>query len=91
MYIISRLSKLNEKSNIVSQLLKYNKIIIIDTGKSEIHFSSELAWLLREKKGSIHKFQRESSSIWTEVSADELEFSVDEVVELIKKDSKDSN
>lgn len=89
LWVISRLSKLNARSHVISELLKYKKIIIIDTGKSEIHYSSELAWLLREKGGNIHKFQRESSAIWTEVSAEELEFSADEVVELIEKYTED--
>jgi pyruvate/2-oxoglutarate/acetoin dehydrogenase E1 component len=91
LWVISKLSKQNERSHLVSEFLKYNKIVIIDTGKSEIHYSSELAWLLREKGGKIHKFQRESSAIWAEVSAEELEFSADEVVELIEKYNKDSN
>ena len=66
--------------------MQYETIIIIDTGKSEIHFSSELAWLLKTTGKNVHKFQRESSEIWAEVSADELEFSVDEVVHLIQKE-----
>jgi len=84
--IMSKLSKLGKGSNLFRKMVGYEKIIIIDTGKSEIHFSSELAWLLKITGKNVHKFQRESSEIWAEVSADELEFSVDEVVHLIQKE-----
>lgn len=84
--IMSKLSKLGKESNLFRKMLGYKGIIIIDTGKSEIHFSSELAWLLKITGKNVHKFQRESSEIWAEVSADELEFGVDELVHLIEKE-----
>lgn len=82
--IMSRLSKLSEKSVLFKKIITYERIIIIDTGKSEIHFSSELAWLIKANGKNVSKFQRESSVIWSEVSADELEFEVDEIVHLIE-------
>lgn len=84
--IMSRLSKLNKESNLFRRIAKYERIVIIDTGKSEIHFSSELAWLLKITGKNVHKFQRESSNIWSEVSADDLEFSVEEVVHFLQKE-----
>ena len=84
---MTELSKEDEGSNLFSKLLQYETIIVIDTGKSDIHFSSELAWLLKENGKNVHKFQRQSSRKWSEVSNDQLEFGYDEVIDLIKRSS----
>jgi pyruvate/2-oxoglutarate/acetoin dehydrogenase E1 component len=85
LFVMTELSKENRRGNLVSKVLQYEQIVIIDIGKSEIHFSSELAWLLKENGKIVHKFQRRSSSKWSEVSNDELEFGVDEIINLIKR------
>jgi pyruvate/2-oxoglutarate/acetoin dehydrogenase E1 component len=85
LFVITELSKEDGSSNLFSKVLQYEKIIIIDTGKSEIHFSSELAWLLKESGKNVHKFQRRSSNKWSEVTNDELEFGTDEIINLIKR------
>jgi pyruvate/2-oxoglutarate/acetoin dehydrogenase E1 component len=87
LFIVTELSKEDGNSNLFSKVLQYETIIIIDTGKSEIHFSSELAWLLKQNGKNVHKFQRRSSHKWSEVSNDELEFSSDEIIDLMKRSS----
>ena len=85
LFVITELSKEDGSSILFSKVLQYEMIIIIDIGKSEIHFSSELAWLLKENGKNVHKFQRRSSNKWSEVTNDELEFSTDEIINLIKR------
>ena len=87
LFVIIELSKEDESSNLFSKVLQYETIVIIDTGKSEIHFSSELAWLLKQNGKNVYKFQRQSSRKWSEVSSDELEFGSDEIIDLIKRSS----
>jgi TPP-dependent indolepyruvate ferredoxin oxidoreductase alpha subunit len=85
LFVIAELTKEDGSSNLFSKVLQYDKIIIIDIGKSEIHFSSELAWLLKENGKNVHKFQRRSSNKWSEVTNDELEFGIEEIISLIKR------
>ena len=85
LFVITELSKEDGSSNLFLKVLQYEKIIFIDTGKSEIHFSSELAWLLKENGKNVHKFQRRSSNKWSEVTNDELEFGTDDIINLIKR------
>ncbi len=85
LFVITELSKEDGSSNLFSKVLQYETIVIIDTGKSEIHFSSELAWFLKQNGRNVHKFQRQSLHKWSEVSNDELEFSSDEIIDLIKR------
>jgi pyruvate/2-oxoglutarate/acetoin dehydrogenase E1 component len=87
--LISKLSRIEKESKLFSQLSSYEKIIIIDTGKSEIHFSSELAWQLKMNGKNVFKFQRKSSDNWSKVTADELEFKVEEVVSFAQKGTID--
>jgi hypothetical protein len=87
LFVIIELSKEDENSNLFLKVLQYETIVIIDTGKSEVHFSSELAWLLKQNGKNVYKFQRQSSRKWSEVSNDELEFGSDEIIDLIKRSS----
>jgi pyruvate/2-oxoglutarate/acetoin dehydrogenase E1 component len=87
LFVIIELSKEDEGSNLFSKVLQYETIVIVDTGKSEVHFSSELAWLLKQNGKNVYKFQRQSSRKWSEVSNDELEFGSDEIIDLIKRSS----
>ena len=83
--IITKLEKQNFNSDLVSTLMGYEHIIILDTGKSEIHFSTELAWHLMHSGKRVDKFHRSSSNKWSEVNSDELEFNPRQIAELFGK------
>ena len=83
--IMTRLEKQNFNSDLVSTLMEYEHIIILDTGKSEIHFSTELAWHLMRSGKRVDKFHRSSSNKWSEVNSDELEFNPRQIAELFGK------
>ncbi len=85
LFVVTELSKGNEISLLMSKLLHHQKIIVIDTGKSDVHFSSELAWDLSKFGKNVHKFQRQSSNKWSQVSDDALEFSTDDIIDLIRR------
>jgi pyruvate/2-oxoglutarate/acetoin dehydrogenase E1 component len=83
--IMTKLAKQSFNSNLVSVLMGYDQIVILDTGKSEIHFSIELAWHLMHSGKKVVKFHRSSSNKWSEVNSDELEFNPRQIIELIQK------
>ena len=83
--IMTKLAKQSFNSDLVSVLMGYDQIVILDTGKSEIHFSIELAWHLMHSGKKVVKSHRSSSNKWSEVNSDELEFNPRQIIELIQK------
>lgn len=79
------LSKFNFCSELFVELAKYDEFIVLDSGKSEIHFSSDLVlWLLKSKK-NVDVYQRTSSLKWSEVNDDHAEFTTNEIMQRIMK------
>ena len=60
-------------------LQNYDEVVIIDTGKSDIHFSSDLTIALLSRGQKVRQFQRISSPVWSEVSSDLPEFSAEKI------------
>ena len=58
---------------------------MIDTGKSKVHFSTELVLNLKEHVSNIDLYQRDSSQKWSVVSDDAIEFDVQSIVQKIVK------
>jgi len=79
LFVISELSKRIISNEFLNELQNYDEIVVIDTGKSDIHFSSDLTIALLSRGQRVHQFQRSSSSVWSEVSSDLPEFSVEQI------------
>jgi hypothetical protein len=59
--------------------------VLIDTGKSDVHFSTDLAFNLKENGNNINLYQRGPSQKWSVVSDDAIEFDVQSIVQKIVK------
>jgi len=71
---MNKLVKLDPDSELFVELSRHENLVIIDLGKSEIHFSSDLALRLKEYGKKVYLYQRNSSKKWSVVSEDPLEF-----------------
>lgn len=83
LFVICQLSRSIFSQALVSKLITYSKIVVIDTGKSDIHYSTELALSMLQSKCVVKVFTRMPTAVWSEVSADSPEFGVEEIVEYI--------
>lgn len=83
LFVIRKLSRSIVGHAFKSKLATYSKIIVIDTGKSEIHYSTELALSMLQSGHGVKVFTRIPTTIWSEVSEDSPEFDVDEILRYI--------
>ena len=84
---ITKLSKIKLTSKLVSEIIQHDKIVVIDSGKSEIHFSTDFVFDLMKYGRNIDLYQRDSSQNWSEVSDDTIDFDVQSIVQKIVKGS----
>lgn len=82
--VISRLGR-DISPELLSKLGVYKTVVIIDSGKSEIHYSSNLGIELLERGITMLRFQRISNVKWSKVSDDTHEYQTKDMVELIVK------
>jgi hypothetical protein len=83
LFVICQLSRSMISVEFVNELATYSKIVLIDTGKSEIHYSTELALSILNSGRDVKVFTRIPTPMWSEVSEDLPEFDVNEIVEHI--------
>lgn len=83
LFVICQLSRSIISQDFIEKLGTYTKAVFIDTGKSEIHYSTELALSLLNSGLGVKIFTRIPTPLWSEVSADLPEFDVGEIVEHI--------
>lgn len=83
LFVICQLSRLILGHAFESKLATYSKIVVIDTGKSEIHYSTELALSILQSGRGVKVFTRIPTTAWSEVSEDSPEFDVDEIVRYV--------
>lgn len=86
-FVMCELSNRIVTNDFMSELQNYNEVVIIDTGKSDIHFSSDLTIALLSRGQKVHQFQRKSSPIWSEVSSDFPEFSAEQICTVILQEA----
>jgi deoxyxylulose-5-phosphate synthase len=82
---IIKLSKIETSSKLFYEITQHDKIIVIDTGKSKVHFSTELVLNLKENGNKIDLYQRDASQMWSVVSDDAIEFNTQSIVQKITK------
>lgn len=82
---IITLAKINLSSKVFSEMTQHDKIVVIDSGKSETHFSTDLVLNLKEYGKDINYYQRDSSPKWSVVSDDTIEFDVQLILHKILK------
>ncbi len=82
---IIKLSKIEMTSTLFYELSQHDRIVVIDTGKSDVHFSTDLAFNLKENGNHVDLYQRDSSQKWSVVSDDAIEFDVQSIVQKIVK------
>jgi pyruvate/2-oxoglutarate/acetoin dehydrogenase E1 component len=80
---MNKLVKIDLSSELFSEIVQHEKIVVIDSGKSEIHFSSDLALSLKKYGKETHLYQRTSSQKWSVVSDDALEFDVQSIIQKV--------
>jgi len=80
---MNKLVKLDPDSELFVELSRHENIVIIDLGKSEIHFSSDLALRLKEYGKDVYLYQRNSSKNWSVVNDDALEFDTQIIVQKV--------
>ena len=85
LFLMSQLVAIDHSTDLFNEIKKYNSIFVIDTGKSDIHFSTETAWRLNEEGIKVKVFQRISNSKWSEVSEDPIEFTQEQIMEQIMR------
>ena len=79
LFVMQELSNGIVTKEFMKVLQNYDEVVIIDTGKSDIHFSSDLTIALLSRGQKVHQFQRNSSPVWSEVSSDLPEFSAEKI------------
>jgi hypothetical protein len=80
LFVVCQLSSSITNESFQNRLLNYESIVILDTGKSDIHYSTQLALSIAQKGKRVKAFQRIATSAWSEVSDDSLEFNEAEVL-----------
>lgn len=85
LFLMSQLVAIDHNTDLFNEVKKYNSIFVIDTGKSDIHFSTETAWRIKEEGIRVKVFQRISNSKWSEVSEDPIEFTREQIMEQIMR------
>ena len=85
LFIMTQLISVNTEPILFTEINKNKSIVIIDTGKSDVHFSTETAWSLKAVGKKVSKFQRISNLKWSEVSEDPLEFTESQVINQIMR------
>jgi len=85
LFLMSQLVAIDHNTDLFNEIKKYDSIFVIDTGKSDIHFSTETAWRLNEEGIKVKVFQRISNSNWSEVSEDQIEFTQEQIMEQIMR------
>ena len=83
LFVICQLSRSIIGHTFESKLATYSKVVVIDTGKSEIHYSTELALSMLQSGRGVKVFTRIPTTVWSEVSEDSPEFDVDEIVRYV--------
>ena len=82
---IIRLSKIEVTSTLFYEISQHDRIVVIDTGKSDVHFSTDLALNLKESGDHVDLYQRDSSQNWSVVSDDAIGFDVQSIIQKIVK------
>jgi pyruvate/2-oxoglutarate/acetoin dehydrogenase E1 component len=85
LFLMSQLVAIDHNADLFNEIKKYNSFFVIDTGKSDIHFSTETALRLKEEGIKVKVFQRISNSKWSEVSEDPIEFTQEQIMEQIMR------
>ena len=85
LFLMSQLVAIDHNTDLFNEIKKYNSIFVIDTGKSDIHFSTKTAWRFNEEGIKVKVFQRISNSKWSEVSEDPIEFTQEQIWEQIMR------
>jgi deoxyxylulose-5-phosphate synthase len=80
-----KLTKIELSSKLFYEITQHERIVVIDTGKSEVHFSTELVLNLKKHGSNIDLYQRDSSQKWSVVSDDAIEFDVQSILQKIEK------
>ncbi len=83
LFVICQLSRSIINQAFLGKLATYSKEVVIDTGKSEIHYSTELALSILQSGSGVKVFARTPTAVWSEVSEDSPEFDVTEIVKYI--------
>ena len=83
LFVMCELSNRIVTNELMNELKNYDVVVVIDTGKSDIHFSSDLTIALMSRGQKVHQFQRNSSPVWSEVSSDLPEFSAEKICRTI--------
>lgn len=86
LFVMCELSNRIVTNELMNELQNYDEVVVIDTGKSDIHFSSDLTIALLSRGQKVHQFQRNSSPVWSEVSSDLPEFSVEKICTIILRE-----
>jgi pyruvate/2-oxoglutarate/acetoin dehydrogenase E1 component len=82
---MNKLVKLALNSELFIEIARHENIVIIDLGKSEIHFSSDLALRFKEYGKEVYLYQRNSSKNWSVVNDDALEFDTQIILQKVLK------
>lgn len=83
LFLVCELTPMIISAPFITKLKSYNKVIVADTGKSEIHFSTELIVCLLKSKIHVVSFQRKSNAGWFEVSSNAPEFTSDDIIKSV--------
>lgn len=83
LYVVCRLSSTIVSESIQKKLATYRKVVILDTGKSEIHYSTQFALSISQMGKETKIFQRIASPSWSQVSDDSFEFSEKEIIDYV--------
>jgi pyruvate/2-oxoglutarate/acetoin dehydrogenase E1 component len=80
--VISRIHS-NFSPELLSLLERYETVVIIDTGKSEVHYSTNLAAHLLQQGIKTYQFPRKPSLKWSQVIEDKHEILSQDIVNTI--------
>jgi hypothetical protein len=79
LFVVCKISNWEYSADFIDALQKYKDVVIVDTGKSEIHYSSKLAFHLSTLQVRVKIFARTSMPTWSEVSDDSPEFDAETI------------
>ena len=84
LFVVCKISNSEHNADFIDALQKYSEVIIVDTGKSEIHYSSKLAFHLSTLQVKVKIFERTSMPTWSEVSEDHPEFDAETIATYVQ-------
>jgi len=84
LFVICKISNSEHNADFIDTLQKYSEVIIIDTGKSDVHYSSKLAFHLSTLQVKVKIFERTSMPTWSEVSEDSPEFDAETIATYVQ-------